>query len=270
MSVDKKILLYNLAKILGSMYSVKLEDSAKEYIKENKDCDNEEKTRYIEYSVQLAKKLIEYVGEITSLDINPEVEGIICDFKLCVGKKKFYVSMDHFTINIKNIIPEKLMKICNYSKKNKIYKEYMDEYNQFCENLYGKIKKNEKYSDLSDEEKNKLIIKPMNKIVVNTISRKKTCASSLFNHLFDESKRLVLKLYKSRFVIYDFGVELDEVKSYRMSCNENTINIIFNNKASFDLVLNTNSPKINEHISLKYTTNFLNIDDLFAVKSGHI
>lgn len=160
------------------------------------------------------------------------------------------------------------MKICKYRRNTKTCQYYTEKYDQFCAAVYDKTKSKQKYSELSDKRKNKDIFAPISDIIVDTLSKKRKCAKSLYNHLFEEKDRIVLKLHRNRFVIYNFSIILPEVESYKMKVIEdNKIMVIFNNKTTFILTPATNSSEIKENISLKFHTNFKNIDEIFVIKS---
>jgi len=150
-----------------------------------------------------------------------------------------------------------------------MYKLYIGQYENIMKKGYGKIKSKSKYSELSDKNKNGALLGPVCELVHSTLSKKRKCAANLYNFLLKENDRIVLKLYKNRFTIYDFGKELDNVESFRMKLNAgNEIVIAFNNGTKFSLVLQTNASDIKEHISLKFHTNLKNIDDLFSVNNA--
>ena len=274
MPVDQKLLLYSLAKTFNSVLGVDVCDDTLSYLKKitktfNK-LDTDEKMYYTKYSLSVAQSLMNYLKKISLFKLCVDSESeVVHDFTLKWGKNKLaYVSLSHNSINIKDIIPEKLMKICKYKRNTNICKAYTNQYDTICKKGYQRIKSKTKYSELSFKTKNKAMLEPVCELVVNTLSKKRKCAEHLYNHLFDEQDRIVFKLYKNRYTMYDFGKELDNVESFRMKLgSDNVITITFNNKTSFNLCLQTNATEIKEHLSLKFHTNFTNMDELFAVEN---
>jgi hypothetical protein len=276
MPVNEKILLYSLANTFNASLGITICDDTKTYIKakskEFNNLDATEKLYYTKYAIKLANYLVEYLDGITLFEINVETEEIVHDFRLTWKKNNVtHISMSHCSINIKNIIPEKLMKVCKYKKNSNICKNYTAEYNKISVSAYKKIKSKDKFSELSEKTKNTVLLEPVCNLFVNTLALKRKNAKNLYNHLFCETDRVVFKLYKNRFIMYDFGKELDEVKTYKLKLNDcNKIRITFSNGTKFILSLHTNSTEIKEHLSLKYRTNFVNMDEIFAVNSSGI
>lgn len=274
MPVDEKLLLYILANTFNTSLGISICDKTKKYIKskskEFNKLESSDKIYYSKYAIKLANCLFEYLEGICMFEINTNSEGeIIHDFRLTWKKNNVtHISMSHASINIKNIIPEKLMKICKYKKNTNICKKYISEYTKICDNAYKKIKSKEKYSDLNEKTKNTVLLEPVSSLFVDSLALKRKNAENLYNHLFCETDRIVFKLYKNRFTMYDFGKELANIKTYKLKlahCNE--ITVTFNNGTIFVLTLHTNSTEIKEHISLKYRTNFSNMDEIFAINS---
>ncbi|AYV85467.1 MAG: hypothetical protein Satyrvirus18_4 [Satyrvirus sp.] len=277
MPVDDTILLYNLANTFHTIIGIDICDNTKAYMKTKSKIfskmETSEKIYYTKYSIQIVQNLIEYFEKISLFELNVDPDDeIVHDFRLTWKKNNVArISLNHAGVNINNIIPKKLMKICKYKRNTKISKKYTTNYNKLNDNVYKKIKTKDKYSELNDKKKHKTILEPFCDLVMNTLSKKRKCSENLYNYLFDESDRIVLKLYKNRFVMYDFGIELDNVESFRMKISEgNEITITFNNKAKFVLCLQTNATEIKPQLSLKFHTTFKNIDDLFMVKSSTI
>lgn len=272
MPLDEKHLLYSLANTFNTTLGIEICDDTKAYIKSNGKAFSKlnatDKMYYTKYAIQVAQDLTNYLKDISLFELNVDSDNeIVHDFRLTWKKGNIaHVSMSHGSINIRDVIPEKLMKICKYKKNTKIYKAFTAEYQKITSKAYEKIKSKNKYSELSDKNKNKLLLEPVCELVHTTLSKKRKCAVNLYNHLFTESNRIVLKLYKNRFTIYDFGKDLDDVESFRMKmADNNQILWSFNNGVKFTLQLQTNSSQIKEHISLKFHTNLKNMDDLFAV-----
>jgi len=248
-----------------------------------------EKMFYTNYGMKVANALFQYLDPVemfelntksesdvesyVELDVEPDVEtNVIHDFRITYQKKRVtYISMDHDGIQVNNLIPEKLMRTCRYRKNSKISQAYTKKYEKICSNIYKKIKKNEKYSEMSLKLKDKIIYKPVCELVHTTIGKTRKCAGNLYSHFFSESDRMVLKLYKNRFKIYDFGIDTGKITSHNMTImSSNQINITFSNGAIFQLKLHTNSYNVKKHISLKYRVKFTNIDEIFSVYASSI
>jgi hypothetical protein len=271
MPVNNEFLLYSLAHIFNTTLGIKICDNTKKYIKAKTqsfaELDIDDKMYYTKYAIELAKNLTNYLEDITHFEINTDANiNIEHDFRLTWKEKNVaHISMSHYDINLKDVIPKKLMKICQYNGNTNINKFYTTQYKKINDKHYHEIQDKGKYSEL-DEETKSSIFKSVCDLVVITLTKKRKCAVSLYNYLFEESDRIVLKLYKDRFTIYDFGKELDEVESFGMKFNqENEILVTFNNKTKFNLTLQINSTIIKQNLSLKFHTVFKNMDELFAV-----
>lgn len=273
MPIDTQLLLYSLANTFKTTLGTEvcnetvlfMKTVAKTFAK----LDIEEKMFYTKYSMQLTTKLSFYLQEITRFELNTDTSPEINhDFRLIWKNDSIaHLSMVYNSINVKDIIPEKLMRICKYKRNTNICKKYMEEYQKINDEGYDVIQKYEKYTEIPENIKNKILLEPVCNLVMNTIAKKRKCANNLYNHLLNETDRIVLKLYKNRFTIYDFGVKTDtDVTSFRMALEtDNTIVITFNNKAEFILRLHTNASEIKNHLSLKFHTHFNNLDELFAI-----
>ena len=275
MSIDNKLLLYNIIETFKSL-DVPICKSSVKYLEQEKIYCNEisldEKIYYKKYSLLIIQKLLDYLGGIMKFEINMD-EDRDYDFRL---KKEdndmINISMYHNSIKIKDIIPKKLMKICKYSKNTKITKEYNEKYDEIVKEAYDKICSKNKYSDISEKTKISLLYSPICNLVYDKLSRKRNCSENLYKHIFQECGRMVLKLYKNRFTIYDFNLQSDmEIKSFRMKMVlPNKLLLTFNNGANFNLILQTNGSEIKQYISLKFHVSFINMNNLFAISTSTI
>ena len=243
---------------------------------------------YTNYGMKIASGLAEYFDSIKMFELNSHEDGEddaddaddadvetnlpVHDFRLLYKNKRIaYVSMSHSGIAVNNLIPEKLMKICRYRKNAKISQKYTKKYDKICSNIYKKIKKNNKYSDMTPKSKDKIIFEPICDLIHDTIGKTRKCANNLYSYIFSESDRIVLKLYKNRFKIYDFGIDKGAITSYSMKVIEkDQIHITFSNGAEFHLRLHTNSYNVKQHISLKFRSKFVNMDEMFSICSVSI
>ncbi|AZL89138.1 hypothetical protein QKC54_gp0704 [Megavirus baoshan] len=274
MSVDRDILLYHIVSTFDTIVSTDLCKNSKNLLKDvDIDLSVQDKIYYTNYSLKIVQKLIDHVTndlslKIKGIEINTEEDHeIVHDFRIICSKNHLiHVSMNHKSIDVNDIIPEKLMKICGYKKNTSMYKTYTAEYQDICEKSYRKIKSYEKYSELDDKIKDKMIIAPITQLVFDTLSKKRKCVKNIYNHLYKDGNRIVLRLYKNRFRIYDLNRDIDEIKSFGMKMSEdNEIIIKFNNNMIFNLKLRTNAPDIKERLSVKFRTTFKNLDELFVM-----
>lgn len=271
--MNEELLLYSLINTFSSVLKIDVSSKTLKYLKSKKKdfskLSSSEKMHYSKYSLEMSNKINDYLKKITFFELNTESDSnIVHDFRLTWGKDKIaYVSMCHKTININNLIPNKLMKICKYKRNTKICKAYEESYNEINLNGYNKIKSKVKYSKISAEKKSKYLLQPICNLVHETLSKKRKCAQHFYNHLFNESERIVFKVYKDRFIMYDFDNDVSQdVESYRMKVLEdNVLEITFSNNVKFNLTLRTNATEIKEHLSLKFVTKLENLDELFEV-----
>lgn len=279
MSVDLELLLYSLAKAFNSTLNLDLDKQTLKFIKKIDEDFNdivlEDKIYYYNYAGQIMKTLVNYLDDITVFELKDENDENKeeYDFKLTWGEDNdvTYISMHHNTICVKDILPVKLMKVCQYRKNTTVSIDYKKKYNEITKTAYKKIKDNKKYSEVSNKTKNTYILEPVCELVYETINKKKKCAKHLYEHIFNESNRIVFTLYKFRFIMYDFGKDLGEVETFKMKlCDDNLISLEFNNGTIFNLKLDINSTDVKEYVSLKFKIKFDNMDDLFLISKGTI
>jgi hypothetical protein len=277
MSVDTQILLHSLAQTFHSSLEIGVSEDTEEYMSNKKSEKNSQadKLYYTTYSLEVARCLSEYIPKITTFELNTgQKTNLEFDFKLVskkVGNK--YIAILKPSTLVNDIIPNRLMKICKYRKNSDVYGEYTTAYKEISDKIKDKIKSKGKYSELTEEFKQKKIYKPITKLVAETLRNKRKCAGFLYMHLFGETKRIVVRPCKKRFVVYDFGSEVSdlEITSFKLEVNgSDEIELTFSNGAKFNLTLRTNSTDIKDELSLKFHTNFVNIDELFAVKSSGV
>ncbi|AKI80341.1 hypothetical protein QJ850_gp358 [Acanthamoeba polyphaga mimivirus] len=297
MSTDKNILLYAIANNFKETLGLKVCKSTKGYISEYaesySELSNNDKMYYTKYAIAIINCLSKYLEDqfeqkMCMFKMNDEDSEVVHDFRIvCDNEEVIHLSMDYKKIGVNPIIPDRLMKLCGYNKNTNMYKEYTKNYNNICKNIYKKIGSYDKYSELSDKQREKIIYRPMNELLINTIGGKKKCTEKLYEHVFPEgvnANRIVIKWHKNRFIVYDFRTQVDEIKSFKLSPfkskskqSEDDARILyltFKNgsklEPQFILTLNTNSTDINEHISLKYTIKLDNIDELFKIGGSSI
>ena len=274
MAVNRELMLFNLANTFDKLLSIEISENTKSYLKskikkKNLELSANEKLYYVTYSLKLAKCLNEYLNDIILFDIydnDDESCQINHDFKITYGKEDIaYLSLSHKSINVKDIIPKKLMKSCGYSGHTSVAKQYNLEYRIFNKKTYKRLKSKEKFSNISKKNIVKYVYNPVCNMVVDSLSKKRKCSQKLFNFLFSESERIVFRLHKNKFIMYDFDTKMEDATSYRMKLYKNNIiTIKFNNGAIFNLKIRTNASKINEQLSLKFKVTFANIDELYS------
>lgn len=265
--VDSELLLYHLSKTFNSTLEIDISTETKKYIsKIKKDKKSQEDNIYYSsYALKIAQTLIKYNPKINLF--STDEDGFNIRSKKSGTRN---VIFGNPTSVVYDVIPEKLMKICQYRKNSNIYTEYHTAYNEICEKIYKKIKSKDKYSEITEKFKEKNIYKPIVELVSGTLTKKRKCAVHLYSHLLRENEKILIKTHKKRFIIYDFGIELEdsEIRSFKLKTNDiDEITLTFNNGAEFTLTLKTNATEIKEHLSLKFHTKFTNMDDLFVVKS---
>jgi len=277
MSLDEQMLLYSLSCTFENTIGASLGENAqsfqKSHTKNFSKLPPAERMHYTKYSLQLAESFSEHVGIIKEFEINldPGID-IPHDFSITPKKgEKKYVSLSHKDIHLRDVIPEKFARVCKYKKNTNIYRNFSTNYQKINENAYKKISSKERYNCVSDKLKQSAIFYPICELIIDSFAKKRKCAPYLYRYLFEESERMVLKLYKNRFVVYDFGTILDDVQSFKMKMTgENEITITFNNGAEFILSLKTNSNEIKEKLSLKFSVQFKTMDKLFAVSNKSV
>lgn len=277
MPIDENLLLYSLANMFHTTIGIAISNGTTKFMKAMTKKFNKlptsEKMYYAKYAIQLATSLANYLKDISFFEINDDGDSeIIHDFRLTLSKNNVvHVSMIHSSIGVRDIIPKKLMKICRCKKNTNRYKAYMSTYDHLNNQGYQKVKKYERYSEIEEKLKNKAIIFPFRDLLKDTISKKRKFAVPLYHHLFQEQDRIVFRLYKNRFIMYDFGRKLEDVSSFKLKLDQNgNIVITFSNNTKFVLTLQTNASKIKPNLSIKFHTDFKNMDDFFAITSENV
>lgn len=271
MAIDCDILLYSVIDTFQGL-NIKFSESAQKYYDKWQSKFYSYKVSkqltYMKYALDVATMLSKYLGRIYSIDLNKDANDASYDFMVSwgsKGRKKSRISFHRETIRVNNLIARKLMKACRYKKNSNIYKLYCESYDKLNDKFYKKIKSNENYSDIKSSLKMDML-KSFSELVMQTLSKKKKCAQSLYNALFTETDRIVFKLHVNKFTMYDFGQEQMVIKSFKLrQIDDRTLSLSFNNGAAFQLMLSTNSTKIKPQLSLKFHVKFQNLDQLFRV-----
>jgi len=282
---NTRVLLYCVATVFSETLSIDICEQTSIYLaslanKYNK-LDPFYKIYYSKYAMQLVQKLTEYLEDVILFELKEEVDpedansdAPVYDFCLITGKnKKNYVSIQHSTININHVIPNKLMNVCHLDKESSTAKAYNKSYNKINKAVYSKLRSYEKYSEVDPETIESLIYKPICDLVADTLSsNSKKLARQLYDHLFYETDRIVVQIFKTRFTVFDYSIRLaDECDDFDIEyIPTNKLKISFNNGTVFVLTLSSGKGLVKEHLSVKFRTRFDNMYDLYGTKRASV
>lgn len=266
--IDYRLLVINLIKMFKTISNIQVGKNAKKLLVSETDDDYSDesiKIYYMTYSLKLVDTLRSHVSNITAIDI-PNNYGTFTDaYTLILTSDD-----DNITVEIgknmpvlKDIIPDKLMKICKYQGNSNVSKKYKPEYKQLNDKIYSRLsKKYDKYSDISQEKKDIILYEPFVDLFISSLVKKRKCAQHLYNHIITFEPKLLIITRHNNYELYDFTKisELGDNPSFRLKkIDKNSINITFNNNFKFRLVLHSNATNINQHLSLKYHITFVNV-----------
>jgi hypothetical protein len=211
MSVDKNMFSYCLASTFGKMGTTLCTRTMllqKEMVKKFNQLEIDDKLYYNKYASHVAGGLFNYLGDINLYETNT-IDEELHDIRLSAdnGESFYYVSLSHANINIRDIIPDKLAKIYNFKKKSDNHGEFVESYEKLNKKMYKQVRSFDKFSEVPVETKYDEMFEPMCDLVCTLIDDHQDRAKYLYEHLFSEEDRIVIKLLKSRFVIYDFGIK---------------------------------------------------------------
>jgi len=244
-------------------------EAASEYF----EMTNEEKSEYSSHAMKIVNSLFDYIPQISLVEMTdgePEVDfsyDLIFHSRKC-GKK--YIRLTQKNDFIEGLIPQRLMKVCGYRKSTKVYKSYTPAYESLNEDIYERISKKDRFAELTDKQRERDVYDPINTLVQNTLMNKRKCAGKLYAHLVTEDEAIIVRVFKNKYKIYDFGTELEaDVSSMsvkKVSADE--LAIKFTNGVKVDLTLRNNSIDISANISLKYNIKIRNLDELFMMREN--
>lgn len=180
------------------------------------------------------------------------------------------VSLQYKTLGINDLIPSRLMKICKLRGGTKPNRKYTEGYEAIETRAYSKISHYERFKDVPEEKLDAHLITPMRDLVVETLDKKKTLSANLYHYLMTDKDRLLFRLRKKGFDVYDFTRDIPDPTAHKIEVGRTDLNsflISFNNECSFQLELRPNNPYIKEHISLKFRVSFENLDDTFMART---
>ena len=275
--MDTQLLSYSIYQAFTENLKIEDDESCRKLIKKGSrkydDLDENEKLYYSNYALKIAKSLLNHVGKINTLVIMEENGKY--SFKLVQKKSERIVHIVNTNIATKSIIPEKMWKVCGYRKNTNVSHEFIDAYLDINEKFMEKVEEKEyvNYSEVSEKIIEKFINKPICSLIADSFTKKRKCATELFNYIFPYYDEIYVKAYKTRYAIYDFATEIPDPESIKLTYDDeesNKINLNFNNNAQFVMILKTNSSKIREKLSLKFTINFKNIDDIFCIECDNV
>lgn len=293
MTINNEFMIMTIAHIMHNVLGARLcELTQKKLRRHQKDAmkiDNDEKFYYYTYGLRICTKLANYMDNINMMQLvgcenredhfddaseqaeqseGADFSEIPHDFLLYWGDAQCTpVSLDYNGIEINNLIPEKLMHVYSRDTKSDKHVRYKKAYLKLNDQGYKKIKKQEKFTNVDAKIKNKYVLAPICQLVADTM-QEQGCAQTLCRFLFREHDRIVLRLYKNRFIIYDFGLQVKPVKSFKLAVDGANLEIEFNNGFKFVLHLKPNSTQIKQSLALKFRTDFKSLQDIYVIASG--
>jgi hypothetical protein len=274
---DKKLneeyLLYHLAVVFRDVMGIEVCSDTSDMITEK--ADEYEKVKpakrlfYNSYASNVCQELISYLKKVTMFELASKDKKTDHDFVLTWGNDDTVrISLSFESLNVNPIIPKKLMKICGLRGNTKIHKAYKPEYAKLEKKALKALEDKEKYSDASEKSLNKHIIDPFTDLVISTLSKKRKCSPKLFQYIFGETDRIIIRARQNSFRIYDFSIGNEEIVSHRIKRSDVTgrFDLTFSNNYKFIMELAPNSVTIGNSLSLKFSITFKNIDKIFCVK----
>lgn len=275
-TINQEYLLSQIAKIFSTVVSLEVCKRSEILISESrpvgKALQANEKLYYNKYATAVCESLSVYLKKkkIKQFLLNRDKENDKSYDFILRGKEDVKISLNKKSIEVRDIIPQRLMKICGIRGNSTMHRTYTASYSEIVTNAYEKISEYERYSEIPDGRKTKYVIQPIRDLFVDTMAKKRKIAPVLFKHLFSETDRIVVDIKKTGFAVYDFSRQLEEPKSYNITTDDDdpsTLTISFDNDAVFRLQLRTNATAVKEHLSLKFNTAFENMDDICTVHS---
>jgi hypothetical protein len=252
--------------------STKIDSSGKKYINDLHQVFNEltidQKLYNSVYGLRIIGWLTNYVGPIKHIELNIVDNKLNSHhFRLIIDKSTIiYVSLDNKKIKVNDIIPKQIndvFKCDSFNDENNDFMQDLEKINKAAYNLF-----NGTYSKISEIElktRAKVLLNPVNKLFTEYLNKnRKRKTKCLFNWLFNEKNRFVLRLLKSKFTMYDFTKEYEAPTNYTIVFDNDIICVQFDNGFDFALKLKLNSGAIDKSFCLKYVTTFINIDQIFG------
>lgn len=284
--IDRALMKYCTIKQYMDMYSIKIDDDTETFMTNTKSKfakkTLDEKNFYMTYSLSIVDTLNKNFKKPNKIIVNSDTEDkAAMKYDLLLTHKKdktIPISFDYNSLAINNILANKFMKICGFRRNTTIYKTYKAEYDKINDKVYNKIKSKESFTDLSEKTLMKTVYDPFTALLAATLTLKRKCSTELFNAIYEECPRVIIKLMKSRFVVYDFTEYNYQPNGFSLKKIEKTNNQLLlkykkytdesGNKIDgpiFLLTLTKNSQKIKPQLSLKYNITMENMDKLFLM-----
>lgn len=270
--VDLEIFVANLAKTFQNNLNVELGDYAKELSERECQYTNDAaQVKYITISLNFAIAIKKHYRGLKKIDIECDDDDV---YTVIIHNKKKHqtlIELRNKLPGLNNIIPKGLMKVCGYQGNSRESRHYKPEYARLNNEIYHRIsKKANRYSELKQESKEKKLYEPFVDLFIETLSKKRRCATKLYSH-FGLPESIIAVITPIGFHVYDFRVEdLGDNPSYRIEKrSESVIYIKFNNKTKFSLTLQSNATEIKEHLSLKYIVDYVNPEATYSILQGN-
>lgn len=238
-----------------------------------------EKIEYGSYSLIIIKKLHDNYGLTKSISISDDIaeDEIILRFCMTFERgfdgKKIEVTFDYRDIEIYDVQPKRLPIICGYQKGDSVTTIYNKKYKEINDNAYNEIGTYGKYIVIPKNVKDEHVYEPIVDLVVETLNTHKKCAPKLYQSIFKEDARIILKLFRRKYAIYDFSTkpvpEIPTSLEAKKMCDDR-LEVAFNNNRTFEFRLNTNATEIKEMLSLKFDVNIIDkqIEKYYNIASG--
>lgn len=269
--IDSDILLYYIAQTFKNCVGIAICGASKRLLKTPPEkivsLVTMDKTRYNSYASLIVNQLSQYKKDITLFELNTDKKcEVPHDFRICQEELRTRISLDYDTFRLeKSFVLDKLMTICGCSENNDLVSKFCDDYKDAVDEIYADIKGRGTFSDLSEDEFGDAMKKYLHVLYI-TLSKKKKPGPFLFNHLFYEEGRMIIKISDNDFYIYDFTIPLNNINSYSIKkIKDSMILMKFNNGAEFYFFARPTEDKISKNMSCTFNVMFKNINQIFNV-----
>lgn len=272
MTIKRDNILYCIIRCSKIFVGTKIDSSGKKYIEELQQSFNQlsfdQKLYNSVYGLRIIGWLTNYLDSIKHIELNIiDNKSNPHDFRLIVDKSTIiYVSLDNKKIRVNNIIPKQIndvFKCDTFNDENNDFMQSLDKINKSAYTLFKDTYS--KISEIDIKTRAKMLLNPVNQLFLEYLNKnRKKKTKCLFNWLFNEKNRFVLRLLKSKFTMYDFTQDYEIPTDYTIVFDNDIICVQFNNGFDFSLKLRLNSGAIDKSFCLKYVTTFVNIDNIFG------
>ena len=171
--------MYTMITTFSVDLHVKVCDESKNFLSyhqiEYNNLNTVEKLYYSKYAIKMIDKMINYMENITYFELNDDLDSIIQhNFKLEWGESdnrtKTLVSLYYETLDIANILPEKLMQYCKIDDESQISQTYTEKFDVLSSELRVRLDEIERLSKPSVNDKLNIISGKMINLVSNTLN----------------------------------------------------------------------------------------------------